>query len=218
MSDQPRYVEPFSLTVEQVTLRGQRVCLVPMRPDHADALWSAANFPAIWELTGTSPMRSLGDIQRYMNTALTERDARTALPFVTTDVDTGEVIGSTRFANISAADRRVEIGWTWLRPDRHRTGANGEAKALMLQHAFDGWGALRVEIKTDVRNARSRAAIERLGATMEGIHRQHMIVRDGRVRDTVYYSVLDTEWRDPSHRAHQVALTYGITPAPAFTR
>ena len=218
MPDQSRFVEPFPLRIEQVTLSGQRVRLVPMQPDHAEALWNAANFPAIWELTGTSPMRSLDDIRRYMNTALTERDAGTAVPFITTDAITGEIIGSTRFANISAADRRVEIGWTWLRPDRHRTAANGEAKALMLQQAFDRWGALRVEIKTDVRNARSRAAIERLGASFEGIHRQHMIVRDGRVRDTVYYSVLDTEWRDPSHRVHQVALTYGITPAPAFTR
>ena len=218
MSDQARYVEQFPLIVGQVTLPGRRVSLVPMQPAHAEALWDAANFPAIWELTGTSPMRSLDDIRRYMAIALTERDAGTALPFVTTDTRSGEIIGSTRFANISAADRRVEIGWTWLRPDRHRTGANGEAKALMLQHAFDRWGALRVEIKTDVRNARSRAAIERLGASFEGVHRQHMIVRDGRVRDTVYYSVLDTEWRDAAHRAHQVALTYGITPAPAFKR
>lgn len=218
MTDKARHVEPFPIVVAPVILEGTRVRLVPMEPAHEAALWEAANFPDIWKLTGTTPMRSVEDIRRYMNTALRERDAGTAVPFVTTDVHTGEVIGSTRFANISAADRRVEIGWTWLRPDRHRTGANGEAKALMLQHAFDRWGALRVEIKTDALNARSRAAIERLGATFEGTHRQHMIVREGRVRDTVYYSVLDTEWRDPAHRAHKVALTFGITPAPGFAR
>ncbi len=183
-----------------------------MTADDAEALWNAANFPHIWEFTGTSPMRSQGDIERYIRTALAERDAGTAVPFVTTDAATGEILGSTRFANISAADRRVEIGWTWMRPDRQRTGVNGEAKALMLQQAFDRWGAIRVEIKTDARNTRSRAAIERLGASYEGLLRQHMNVREGRVRDTVYYSVIDLEWRDPSHRAYQTALSFGIIP------
>ncbi|MEO9227173.1 MAG: GNAT family protein, partial [Gemmatimonadaceae bacterium] len=84
----------------------------------------------------------------------------------------------------------------------------------MLQHAFDVWGALRVEIKTDVRNARSRAAIERIGGTCEGIFRQHMVVRDGRVRDTVYYSITDVDWRDPNHRAYKNAVSFGITPKP----
>ncbi len=218
MSDDARYVDPFPLAIGPVTLVGSRVRLIPMEADHADALWDAANFPEIWQLTGTAPMRSIDDIRRYMSTALREREAGTAVPFVTTDATTGEVIGSTRFANIGPSDRRVEIGWTWLRPDRHRTGANGEAKALMLQQAFDRWGAIRVEIKTDVRNARSRAAIERLGATFEGAFRQHMIVREGRVRDTAYYSIIDLDWRDPLHRTYRTAVSYGITPAAEFVR
>jgi RimJ/RimL family protein N-acetyltransferase len=181
---------------------------------HVPALWKAGNFPEIWEHTGTFPIRCAADMQRYVDTALAEEAADRAIPFVTTDPTTGEVVGTTRFANMSLPDHRVEIGWTWLRPDRQRTGVNGEAKSLMLRHAFEVWGALRVEIKTDVRNLRSRAAIERAGGMYEGVFRQHMVVREGRVRDTVYYSILDIDWRNPEHRAYQNAVSYGITPNP----
>ncbi|HEY8309094.1 MAG TPA: GNAT family protein [Gemmatimonadaceae bacterium] len=214
MSDQSRYIKPVPLKIAPVLLEGKRVRLVPMTPEHVDALWEAAKFPEIWSHTGTLPMNSVDDVRCYVGVALAERDAGTALPFVTTDPVTSEVIGSTRFANISLSDHRVEIGWTWLRPDRQRTGANGEAKSLMLRQAFDVWGALRVEIKTDVRNTRSRAAIERAGGMFEGIFRQHMVVREGRVRDTVYYSITDLDWRNPNHRAYQNAESYGITPNP----
>jgi RimJ/RimL family protein N-acetyltransferase len=214
MVEQARYVEPVPMRIGPVTLEGQRVRLVPMTADHVNPLFRASNFPEIWEHTGTFPLLSIDEVRRYVDKALAERDTGLAIPFVTTDPATGEIIGSTRFANISLVDRRVEIGWTWLRPDRQRTGVNGEAKALMLRHAFDEWGALRVEIKTDVRNARSRAAIERIGGTFEGAFRQHMVVRDGRVRDTAYYSITDTDWRDLNHRAYMNALSYGITPKP----
>ncbi|MFI5239968.1 MAG: GNAT family N-acetyltransferase [Gemmatimonadales bacterium] len=203
------------MTIGPVTLEGRMVRLIPMTPEHVDGLFAAANFPALWELTGTFPIKTVDDMRRYVNVAMAERDSGMAIPFVSTDPVTGEVVGSTRFANIDLIDHRVEIGWTWIRPDRQRTGVNGEAKSLMLQHAFDTWGALRVEIKTDVRNARSRAAIERLGAKCEGVFRQHKVVRDGRVRDTVYYSIIDTEWRDPNHRAYQNAVSFGITPRSA---
>jgi RimJ/RimL family protein N-acetyltransferase len=199
--------------VEPVTLEGRLVRLVPLEREHIAALLGAASFPSIWELTGTHPLLDVVRMTEYVDSALADRAAGRAIPFATTDPTTGEVIGATRFANISAADRRVEIGWTWMRPDRQRTGVNGEAKVLMLRQAFDEWGALRVEIKTDARNARSRAAIERIGGTCEGIFRQHMIVRDGRVRDTAYYSIIDVDWRDPGHRAYQNAASYGITPS-----
>ena len=212
MAEQARYVKQVPMTIGPVTLEGQRVRLIPMTRDHVDALFKAANFPAIWEHTGTFPIKTVDDMRRYVDVAFAERDAGHAIPFVTTDPATGEVIGSTRFANVNLRDHRVEIGWTWMRPDRQRTGVNGEAKSLMLRHAFETWGALRVEIKTDVRNARSRAAIERIGGTCEGIFRQHMIVRDGRVRDTVYYSITDKDWRNPNHRAYQNAVSFGITP------
>jgi RimJ/RimL family protein N-acetyltransferase len=212
MFENARYVNRPPMQVAPVTLTGRLVRLIPMTHEHVDALFAAANHPEIWTLTGTSPIATRDDMRRYVEVALAERDAGTAIPFVTTDAAAGDVVGSTRFANIDPVDRRVEIGWTWIRPDRQRTGMNGEAKSLMLRHAFEQWGALRVEIKTDVLNARSRAAIERLGASMEGIFRQHRVVRDGRVRDTVYYSIIDTEWRDPEHRAYKNAASFGIVP------
>ena len=196
------------------TLEGRIVRLAPMERAHVGAIREAADFPEIWEWTAAGPVHTLDDARTYVDFALGEQAAGRVIPFVTFDHATGELIGSTRFMNISAPDRRVEIGSTWIRPDRQRSGANSEAKMLMLQLAFDVWGALRVELKTDAFNAQSAAAIERIGGTYEGTLRQHMIVR-GRVRDSMYYSILDTEWRDPSHRTHQLALRHGITPAAA---
>lgn len=203
------------------TLEGRIVRLVPLQRSHAVALRAAADFPEIWEWTAAGPVHTIADAEAYVDFALGEQAAGRVIPFVTFDRATGELIGSTRFMNISAPDRRVEIGSTWIRPDRQRSGANSEAKVLMLQLAFDVWGAVRVELKTDARNTRSSVAIERIGATFEGTLRQHMVVR-GRVRDSMYYSILDHEWRDPSHRTHQLAVRHGITPArvspiPPFT-
>lgn len=211
MTEHVRYVEQFPMRVGPVTLEGRHVRLIPMTLDHVESLFKAADFPEIWEHTTTQRMETVADIRGYIETALAEQAEGSAIPLVTTDRATGEVIGATRFADVSVNDRRLAIGWTWLRPDRQRTGINGEAKALMLQQAFDVWGALRVEIRTDVRNVRSRAAIERIGGTYEGTLRQHMIV-DGRVRNTAYYSVIDIDWRDPNHRAYRNAVSYGITP------
>jgi RimJ/RimL family protein N-acetyltransferase len=213
MIDGARYIDPVPMQIGPVTLTGKIITLIPMEREHADALFQAANFPDLWTWTATTPILSLDEVHRYMDIALGERDAGRAVPFVTVDNATGEIIGSTRYANINRDDRRLEIGWSWLRPDRHRSGANGEAKFMMLQHAFETWGVLRIEIKADALNARSRAAIERLGATYEGTFRQHMVVR-GRVRDTAYYSIIDTDWRDPAHRVYQRAQSFGITPSP----
>lgn len=211
MTEKVRYVDKTPMRVGPVTLEGSHVRLIPMTLDHVDALFAAAGFPEIWEHTTTQPMETAADIRTYIETALAEQARGQTIPLVTTDRTTGEVLGSTRFADIDPVDRRLAIGWTWLRPDRQRTGVNGEAKALMLQQAFDVWGALRVEIRTDIRNTRSRAAIERIGGTYEGTLRQHMIV-DGRVRNTAYYSVIDLDWRNPDHRAYTNARSYGITP------
>lgn len=212
MIDSTRYVTAPPMQIAPVTLEGSIIRLVPMERRYAEALFAVADFQELWSWTGTAPITSLDIMRTYIETALAEQEAGRAVPFVMIDRSTGEVIGSTRFANISAPDRRVEIGWTWIRPDRQRSGANREAKCLMLRHAFDEWGALRVEIKADALNAKSRAAIERLGGTYEGLLRQHMVVKGGRVRDTVYYSILDTEWRDPAHLVYQNALAQGITP------
>lgn len=211
MTEHVRYVEQFPMRAGPVTLEGRHVRLIPMTLDHVEPLFEAANFPEIWEHTTTQSMETVADIRAYIKTALAEQAEGSTIPFVTTDAATGAIVGATRFADISSTDRHLAIGWSWLRPDRQRTGVNGEAKALMLRQAFDVWGALRVEIRTDVRNTRSRAAIERIGGVHEGTLRQHMIV-DGRVRNTAYYSVIDLDWRDPNHQAYRNAISYGITP------
>ena len=113
---------------------------------------------------------------------------------MTVEKSTGTIVGSTRFGNIDRHNRRVEIGWTWINPRWQRTAINTEAKFLMLRHAFETWRCVRVELKTDVLNEKSRAAILRLGAEQEGVLRQHQITDSGRFRDTVYFSIIDTEW------------------------
>ena len=133
-------------------------------------------------------------MRRYVEAALAEQAAGTALPFATVLREGDVVVGSTRFGSIAPEHRRVEIGWTWIAPPWQRTAVNTEAKLLMLRHAFETWGCRRVELKTNARNARSRAAMLRIGAREEGILRKHMINADGSARDSVYFSVVDDEW------------------------
>lgn len=159
----------------------------------AAALWAAGNHPEVW-VVSPRRMLSAGDMESYVDAAMAERTAGSALPFVITVGSTGEVLGSTRFGNISRANRRVEIGWTWLTPAWQRTSANTESKLLMLGHAFDAMRCIRVEFKTDALNVQSRTAILRIGALEEGVLRSHVITAAGRRRDTVYYSILDDEW------------------------
>ena len=125
---------------------------------------------------------------------LAEQAQGLTVPFVTLEKNTGRIIGSTRFMNIDVANRRVEIGSTWIIPEFQRTAVNTEAKYLMLRHAFETWGCLRVELKTDGLNARSRKAILRIGAKEEGTLRKHVLCWNGRARDTVYYSIVDADW------------------------
>ena len=164
-----------------------------MREDHLDALTEAGAFDELWKWTHAKAT-TRESMESYMNAALTEAAKGIALPFVTVDKATGRVIGSTRFGNIDRENRRAEIGWTWITPAFQRTHVNSEAKYLMLRHAFDVWGCIRVELKTDVLNEKSRKAMLRMGATEEGVLRKHGITYSGRYRDTIYYSVLDTEW------------------------
>jgi RimJ/RimL family protein N-acetyltransferase len=139
-------------------------------------------------------------MREYLDTALVARDVGTAVPFATVARETGEVIGSTRFGAIAPEHGRVELGWTWIARPWQRTAVNTEAKWLMLRHAFEVWGCTRVEFKTDGRNARSRAAILRLGATEEGVLRRHTRTAAGYLRDTVYFSILEDEWPAVSDR------------------
>jgi len=181
------------LQLAPVTLHGRHVRLEPLSLAHVDGLSAVGTAPELWTWVPTQ-VRNRDEMQAYVEAALAEQARGLALPFAIIDARSGMVIGSTRFGSISAKDRRVEIGWTWYALSHQRSGANTEAKTLLLTHAFEVLGALRVEFKTDVLNAKSRAAIARLGAQQEGVFRRHVICSTGRVRDTVYFSIIDSEW------------------------
>jgi RimJ/RimL family protein N-acetyltransferase len=181
------------MMLEPIVLEGRRVRLVPMTPEHVMALWEAGRGPELWRMT-MSQVQSADDMRRYVSAALHAQRAGHALPFVTTEAATGRVVGSTRFGNAEPAHQRVEIGWTWIAAPWQRTAINTEAKYLMLRHAFESMGCIRVELKTDALNERSRRAILRIGAREEGVLRKHQITDGGRIRDSVCYSVVDDEW------------------------
>jgi N-acetyltransferase len=181
------------LILTPVTLEGRHVRLEPLAQTHHAALCTVGLDPELWELIPYRVATS-EDMAAYIQTALNLQAAGTALPFATVHAPSGQVIGSTRFMNIDLANRRVEIGATWIAAPWRRTAVNTEAKYLMLRHAFETLGCIRVELKTDALNQRSRNAIRRIGATEEGTLRHHMITWSGRLRDSVYFSVLDSEW------------------------
>ena len=181
------------MRVEPTTLNGRYVQLEPLSLAHLGALWEAGADEEIWRWNPT-PVRTVDQMRSYIERALSAQAAGTALPFVTVERGGSHVIGSTRFTEIDTANRRLEIGSTWITPRWQRTPVNTEAKYLMLSHAFEQLGCIRVELKTDVLNTRSRNAILRIGAKEEGIFRKHWITQSGRIRDSVFFSILDTEW------------------------
>ena len=181
------------MDLSPLTLTGTAVRLEPLTAEHLDALAAVGLDPSLWSLT-QHDIRTRDDLRDYIDEALAEQRAGTALPFATVALASGMVVGSTRFGNAVHAHHRVEIGWTWIAPAWQRSAINTEAKYLMLRHAFERMGARRVELKTNALNLRSRQAMLRLGATEEGTLRQHMLRRDGTNRDSVYFSVLDREW------------------------
>ena len=181
------------MDISPVTLDGLHVQLRPLTIDHVPELCRVGLDPDLWTITMTL-IRNEDEMKQYVETALRSQEAGTSLPFATIDKKSGRIAGSTRFGNIDKANKRVEIGWTWLGREFQRTHVNTEAKYLMLKHAFEVWGCYRVEFKTDVINEKSRNALKRIGATEEGILRRHQITASGRVRDSIYYSILDHEW------------------------
>jgi N-acetyltransferase len=176
-----------------VTLEGEHVRLEPLSEGHHAALSEVGLDPELWRWI---PDRAItaDEMRAYVKNALDAQAAGTALPFVTIERPTGRVVGSTRYMNIDLPNRRVEIGATWIAKPWQRTAINTEAKYLMLRHAFETLGCIRVELKTDALNEKSRNAILRIGAKEEGTLRQHVVTWTGRLRDTVYYSILDSEW------------------------
>jgi RimJ/RimL family protein N-acetyltransferase len=181
------------MNISPVTLEGRFVRLEPLTMDHLDALCEVGMDEDIWRFT-LACVRSREDMRAYIEDALKLQRDGSALPFATVDRASGKVAGSTRFGSIDRTHRRLEIGWTWLNARFQRTAINTEAKYLMLGHAFEELGAVRVELKTDSLNERSRSAILRIGAKEEGTLRNHMITATGRLRHSVYFSVIDAEW------------------------
>lgn len=176
-----------------LVLEGRHVRLEPLALQHLPDLCAIGLEPELWRWT-IQQVNDEAAMRVYVEHALAERDAGTAYPFATIERATGRVAGSTRFAAIVPTHRRLEIGWTWLGRPWQRTPLNTEAKFLMLRHAFDSMGCNRVELKTDALNENSRRAILRIGARQEGRLRSHMVTASGRVRDTVYFSVIAEEW------------------------
>ncbi len=182
------------------TLEGELVRLEPMRPDHENALWEASRDERTWTWLSVHQPSTREELREYLDAALANAAAGLELPLVTIRREDGRLVGSTRFLALRPEHRSVEIGWTWLAPEAWGTGINVEAKLLMLEHAFERLGCLRVELKTDARNERSRGAMAALPAQFEGVHRKSMLVRGGQRRDSAWYSVIDDEW--PGVRAN----------------
>ncbi len=187
-------VTPLNIAVP-VTLEGSVVRLEPLRSEHAELFWEVAKND-LEEIFRWIPytMQSRDNFGTLIDKAFDEQDRGESVVFATVERCSGKVVGSTRFMNIDRANRRVEIGSTWIAPAWQRTAVNTEAKYLMLRHAFEAWGCMRVELKTDALNQKSRNAILRIGAKEEGTLRRHLVTWTGRVRDTVYFSILDDEW------------------------
>jgi len=181
------------MMVSPVTLEGRYVRLEPLAKAHLAGLAEVGLDEELWRWIPTQ-VRTMEEMAEYIETALGEQERGVSLPFAIIEKAAGRAIGSTRYGNIDRTHHRVEIGWTWVARTWQRTAMNTEAKYLLLRHAFETLGCMRVELKTDSLNERSRAAILRLGAREEGIFRNHMITASGRIRHTVYFSIIDSEW------------------------
>jgi len=181
------------MEVAPVRLEGRLVVLEPLAESHAEGLWQAARDPDVWRWAHADAGGSRAAFDRWLEQALAEARSGASLPFAQLDPG-GEPLGSTRYMSIRPEHRGLEIGHTWLSSRAWGTGVNAEAKLLLMRHAFEELGAMRVEFKTDAKNERARAALEALPARFEGVFAKHMLVRDGAVRDSAWYAVTDDEW------------------------
>jgi RimJ/RimL family protein N-acetyltransferase len=181
------------MIVAPVTLEGRHVRLEPLSQAHHAGLTAIGLDEELWRWIPT-PVRTPEEMSAYIATALEEQARGVSLPFAQIEKSSGRAIGCTRYGNIDRLHHRVEIGWTWVAPEWQRTGVNTETKYLLLRHAFETLGCIRVELKTDSLNEKSRNAILRIGAKEEGTFRNHMITASGRTRHTVYFSILNSEW------------------------
>jgi len=191
----------MSLRVTPVVLLGKEVRLEPLGLIHAQGLYNRGRVEADWTHLPRSCFVDLADTRHWIDEALAVEGQ---LPFAIVETAKDKVIGSTRYLNIRPEHRSLEIGWTWLGQNWQRTAINTETKLLLLSHAFEKLGCVRVEFKTDTRNERSQRALQRIGATKEGVLRNHMIVQDEFVRDSVYFSVISSEWLDVKERLERL--------------
>jgi RimJ/RimL family protein N-acetyltransferase len=182
------------MDVRPLVLEGTYARLEPIDLRHAEDLYGVGSDDRIWLYMPRPALRSVADARQMIEAATVAAWDGLQLPFAIIERATGRAVGSTRYLDVRRNDRGLEIGWTWLGVAYQRTPINTECKYLLLRHAFDELGAVRVQLKTDLRNVRSQTAIERLGATREGVLRKHVILWNGFIRDTVYYSILDDEW------------------------
>ena len=182
------------MNLAPITLTGLRAQLIPLERSHLPALYEVGQHTEIWRYLVLQTTPTPDRMARYIEGALADQAAGTCLPFTIVDQETGQFVGGTRLFDIAPEHRRGEIGHTWLTPSVWRTRINTECKYLLLCHAFETLGMTRVQLKTDLRNTRSQAAIERLGAVKEGVLRNHVILPDGYFRHSVMYSITDEEW------------------------
>ncbi len=182
------------MEVTPVTLTGKHVRLEPLSEEHVPGLTAIGIDDEIWRLMPYGPMRGEDDIRRWVRLILQRAGGGTDVPFVVIHLRSGRVAGATRYMEIRPEHFGLEIGGTWYGAEFRRTAVNTECKFLLLAHAFEVLHCIRVQLKTDARNVRSARAIERIGATREGTLRNHMVLPDGTVRDSVYFSILDSEW------------------------
>lgn len=182
------------LEVDDVVLTGKMVRLEPLGESHIPGLVNAARDPSIWRYMLYGDLTVEANVIEWVHMLLQRRANRTDLPFAVILQENNQVVGATRFLDIRAEHRGVEIGGTWYHPSYQRTRVNTECKFLLLKYAFEDWNCIRVQFKADSRNEKSLRAIERLGATREGILRNHMILADGTYRHSVFFSILDSEW------------------------
>jgi RimJ/RimL family protein N-acetyltransferase len=190
--------------VKPVVLTGRHVRLEPMTEAHIPGLAEIGVGQDFWNFMLYGRMDSEEDMRGWVKEILARAEQGTDLSFVVIHLASGRVAGATRYLSIMLKDRGLEIGGTWYGVDFQRTAVNTECKYLLLRHAFETLGCIRVQLKTDLRNERSQRAIERIGAVKEGVLRNHMILPDGRYRDSVYYSILDTEWPGVKRRLEEM--------------
>ena len=189
--------------IKPVTLTGTHVRLEPMTLEHVEGLAEIGVGHDFWDFMVYGKMENAEDMRDWVADILARAAKGTDLPFVAVHLASGRVAGATRYLNIMPNDRGLEVGGTWYGLDFQRTAVNTECKYLLFRHAFETLGAIRLQLKTDSRNERSQRAIERIGAVKEGVLRNHMILPDGVIRHSVYYSILDTEWEGVKKRLEE---------------